>query len=250
VRRRFVRGGLLIQLLLVSSSFALGSAAAEPVSGPRETLDYRLTTTHTSAPAGWAFTGTYHAEGDPNGLPPYMRKMKSYHPPGMRIDTSVPGRCSASNLELAVRGADACPADSRLGGGTTWISFMGGVPRPAALDLFNNTNEQIIVGRSPGLATIARGRIYPDGSVEYASPTCYPSVPPLGCPVDNALQVKSAITVPLYTRSVGGQVRSYLTTPPECPAAGYWETPVRFWWADGAVDTVVTRQSCSGPAEG
>jgi hypothetical protein len=174
-----------------------------------------------------------------------MRRMTFYHPPGWQFDTRVPARCTASDLELAVRGPDACPADSRVGGGTVWISFMGGVPRPSAVDHFNNTNEQIVLGRSPGLATIVRAKINPDGSVAYESPTCYPSVPPLGCPVDNALQVKSSIEAPPYTKPSGHRVRSYITTPPECPAEGHWATPVRFWWADGSVETVVTEQPCT-----
>jgi hypothetical protein len=239
MRRRAVQAGLVVQLLLAAPSVAM----AEPVSSPHGTLDYRLTTAQPGAPAGWTFTGTYHAAGDAQALPPYMRRMTFYHPPGMRFDTGVPGRCTASDAELAVRGAAACPADSRLGGGTVWISFMGGVPRPSAVEHFNNTDEQIVVGRSPGVATIVRAHMHPDGSVEYESPTCYPSVPPLGCPVDNSLQVKSAISVPPYTR--GG--RSYLTTPPDCPASGRWETPVRFWWADGTVDTAVTEQPCTSP---
>jgi hypothetical protein len=216
------------------------AAVAEPAGGPHGTLDYRLTTTQPNTAAGASFTGSYHAAGDPQAAPPYMRKMLFMHPPGFRFDTSVPGSCTASDVELAVRGADACPPDSRVGGGTGWVSFMGGVPQPSTVDQFNNTNEQIMVGRSPGLATIVRGQIHPDGSIEFASPTCYPSVPPAGCPVDNALQVRSEIVTPPYTRNG----RSYLTTPPECPASGSWETPIRFWWADGTVETIPTRQDC------
>jgi hypothetical protein len=243
--RRPVRAGLMVQLLLAAAGVWSGSAAAEPVSGPHETLDFRFTTTKTSAPTGWTFTGTYHAAGDANANPPYMRRMTFYHPPGMRFDTTVPGRCSASDAELAVRGPNACPADSRLGGGTVWISFMGSSPSPAAADLFNNTNEQVIVGQSPGLSTIVRSRMYPDGSVEYESPTCWPSAPGVQCPVDNSLQVKSSISVPPYTKTSDSGVGSYLTTPPECPATGHWETPVRLWWADGSVDTVITEQPCT-----
>jgi hypothetical protein len=243
MRHRAIGAGLL--MLLASFAACPGFAAAGPVSGPHETLDFRFTTTHTSAPTGWTFTGSYHAAGNPDALPPYMRKMTFYHPPGMRFDTSVPGRCTASDVELVVRGADACPADSRLGGGPVWVSLMGGSPRQSSADLFNNTNEQVILGQSPLLTTVVRSRMRPDGSVEYASPTCFPSVPGVRCPVDDLLQVKSSITVPPYTRASDGSVRSYLTTPPECPASGHWETPVRLWWADGSVDTVVTEQPCT-----
>jgi hypothetical protein len=173
-----------------------------------------------------------------------MRRMTSYLPLGLRYDTSVPERCSASDAELEVLGSAACPAGSRVGGGTTTIAFLGRFPTTMSLDVFNNTNEQIMLIHSVGLSSVARGRIFPDGSIEYAGPTCFPSVPPAGCPVDNVLQLSSSVTVPPYTRTVNGVVGSYITTPPVCPPAGAWENPVRFWWADGSVDTVVIHEPC------
>jgi hypothetical protein len=94
---------------------------------------------------------------------------------------------------------------------------------------------------------VARGKIHPDGSVEFASPTCYPTVQPAGCPVDNVLQMKSVIAVKPYTRTIHGVSRSYMTTAPTCPAARVWRMPIRLWWADGSVDTVVVEEPCTRP---
>jgi hypothetical protein len=237
---------LVGELLLAAALAWPAFAAAQPVSGPHETLDSRLTTTRPNAASGFRFVGTYHAAGNRRADPPYMRHMTSYSPPGMRFDTSVPPRCAASDIELAARGAAACPKGSRLGGGTVVGKWMG-FENTLQADFLNNANEQIILVRSPVLATITRGRIRPDMSVDFAAPTCFPVVPPAGCPVDNALQIRSSIAVAPYTRSVRGRVRSWLTTPPRCPAAGHWRTPVRLWWTDGSVDTVVTRQPCTRP---
>jgi hypothetical protein len=245
--RRAIRASLLAVLLLAAFGVWSAAAAAQPVSGPHETLDNQFSTTKPNAAAGFSFRGRYHAAGDPKANPPYMRKMIFYQPRGLRYDTSVPKRCSASDIELAARGAAACPAASRLGGGTASSVFLGTFPSTLVVDFFNNANEQIILARSPGLASVARGRIRPDGSVEFASPTCFPTVQPAGCPVDDVLQIESSLTVAPYTRSSGGVVRSYLTTPPRCPASRHWSTPVRLWWADGSVDTVVTKQPCRRP---
>jgi hypothetical protein len=244
VRGRGLHVALVTQLLL-AAAIGSSSASAQPVSGPRETLDFQFTTTQPNTPTGWTFTGTYHAADDPDGPPPYMRRMTFYHPPGMMFDTSVPGRCTATDAELAVRGPAACPADSHIGAGTVSINFMNGGSRPSGAELFNNSGEQIIVGQSPLLSTIVHSRMYPDQSVEYESPTCWPAVPGAQCPVDDALQMGSSISVPPYTREVDGVVQSYLTTPPVCPVSGHWETPIRFWWADGSIDTVVTEQPCT-----
>ena len=247
MRHRFVGASLLVQLMFCALAAWPACAAASPASGPHETVDSSFTTTQPNAAAGFGFHGRYHAAGDPAGDPPYMRKMIFYIPPGLRYDTSVPKRCSASDLELAISGAAACPAGSRLGGGTTTTKFLG-FPSTLSVDFLNNTDEQIILARSPGLATVARGRIHPDGTVEWASPTCFPSLQPVGCPVDDVLQLESTISVAPYTKSSHGVVRSYLTTPPTCPAAGHWETPIRLWFADGSVDTVTTEQPCAPSA--
>jgi hypothetical protein len=248
MRRRGVHAGLLIQLLLlVSSAVWSGSAAAQPVRGPHQTVDSRYSTTRPNAATGTYFSATYHAAGNPNASPPYMRRMIAWPPQGFRYDMSVPARCTASDIELEVRGPAACPAASRVGGGITQGRLFGSFGGPLKVVIFNNTNEQIFLVGSAGLASVSRGHVRRDQSIEFASPTCYPSFDPPGCPIDNALQLGTTVTVPRYTKSVRGTVRSYLTTPPRCPAAGYWKTPIRFWWADGSADTVVTKQACTRP---
>jgi hypothetical protein len=238
-----VRGALPTLLVAACAAASAAPAAAEPVSGIHATLEQSFTTTKPGTPSGFTFHGRYHAAGDPGGPPPYMRKMVSYNTAGIRYDTSVPERCTASDIELAARGAAACPEGSKLGGGTTWTSFMGGPPQESEMELFNNANEQIILARSPLVVTVARGRIHPDGSVEFASPTCYPSVPGTTCPADTVLQLESKMTAPPYVRDG----RSYMTTPARCPKSGSWLTPIRFWWANGTEETVVAAKPCSRP---
>ena len=231
-----------IALLVACSALVLpAGAAAEPVSGPHQTIDNQFTTTQPNTPTGFHFTGTYHAANDPSGDPPYMRRMTFYPPPGMRYDTSVPERCTASDLQLQVQGPSACPPGSRLGGGTGRAKVMG-EEATVDIDMFNNVGEQILLAHSPILATVSRGRMEPDGTVTFESPTCYPAL--ITCPVDTALQMGSDVSAAPYVRDG----RAYSTTPPKCPKSRYWQSPVRFWWADGSEETVVTKQPCTRPA--
>src|SRR4051812_36968170 len=242
-----MRGGLLG--LVVGVLFA-ASASAQPGSGPRETIDQRFTTKLPNTPTGASFKGVYHAAGDPKANPPYMRRMTFYPPAGMRYDTSVPDRCTASDLELSGNGMAACPAGSRIGGGSTSGLFFEPIahsfssPYENKLDIVNTTNEQIMLIQAPAGYVVVRGRIRPDQSVEFASPTCFP-VPPAGqqCPDDYVLQTGSSTSMPVYTKSS----RSYWKTPPKCPVRGYWRTKIRFWWADGSIDTVASDQPCKRP---
>ena len=228
--------------MVVAGLCALSApASAAPVAFPHGTVDHRLTTAQPNAPSGFVYEARYHAANDPSARPPYMRKMIFDNQSGLRYDTSVPDRCTASDLELALRGPDACPPGSRLGEGSTETAFGDGEAQDTRLDFFNNTNEQIILARSPIVTTVARGKIHPDGSVEFASPTCWPTVQPAGCPVDTVLQIASKMNVPAYTRGK----RSWLTTPRTCPKSGFWRNTIRFWWADGTEDAVVVKNRCS-----
>lgn len=227
-------------LALALALLAASPSAADPVAFRHGTVDNRWTTTAPGAPTGFTYVGRYHAADDPAADPPYMRSMTSYAGPGLRYDTSVPERCTAGDLQLALQGPAACPAGSRLGSGKADGKFMGSAST-LDLDLFNDTDEVVMVARTPFLATISRGRIQPDNSVEWSTPTCYPSITLAGCPVDSALQVGSNVHVPPYVR--GG--RSYMTTPPSCPPSGEWQQPIRFWWADGTSDLVTSRHPCT-----
>lgn len=243
VRSRHV--GLVTKLLLGAVVVLTPTATAKPVDFAHGTIDQTLTTVRPNTGAGSHFTARYHAAGDPEAPPPYMRKMTFYNEEGRRWNTSVPERCTASDLELAASGAAACPDDSRIGGGTADILFMGSFPNTVEIDVFNNTREQIMLARSSGLTTVTRGLIRPDSSIEFASPTCFPSH--AGCPVDNVLQVGSDVRFPPYTRRSGGKARSYMTTPAKCPKSRRWRSTVRLWWADGSDDRVVIRQPCTRP---
>ena len=233
--RALVAIAAIVQLLLASA------AVAQPVSMRHGSVDNRFTTKRPATASGFHYHGVYHAAGNPKGDPPYMRKMTFYTLPGQRYDTKAAPRCTASDVELALRGPAACPAGSRLGGGTVIGKFMNAFPNELQADFFNAPGEQIILARSPFVASVSRGKIAKDQSVTYAAPTCYPVIGSGPCPVDNALQIESDMRVPRYVKGS----RAYMRTPPKCPASGHWTSPVRFWWADGSTDLVRTKQPCT-----
>lgn len=226
---------------VVMALFSASAAAA-----PYATVEHRVTTTRAGSPTGVAYNATYHAANRRDGRPPFMRRMVVYPPKGMRYDTSVPDRCTASDAELALRGANACPRGSLLGGGTVEGLFLFPFNDNATfheywhtVDIMNNANEQIVLINAEGSAVV-RGRIQPDNSVEFNTPTCFPSVEGVPCADDYMVQLKTNTLQAAYTR--GG--RSYATTPPACPRSGYWKWKARFWWSDGTVETVATKNRC------
>jgi hypothetical protein len=256
---RYLRMGTRLQLHTVAALLAVGcaltpaGATAQPGYGPRASVDQSFTTTRPGTPTGIRFSGVYHATGDPNGNPPYLHRMVLYPPPGMRFDNSVPDQCTASDVQLEVMGPAACPPGSRLGGGTTEGLFFEPIAHSFVLDhythdleVFNTSDGQILLIQSEGF-TVVHGRNLPDGSTEYDPPTCFPA-PPVGqCLDDYVLQLKSSNFIPPYTKTAGGVLRGYATTPSSCPAVGYWQTTIKFSWADGAVESVASREPCDRP---
>jgi hypothetical protein len=242
---------LLIGLLLCAlCALWPAAAAALPASGPREDVDQRFSTTRPGSATGASFTGSYHAAGNRRGNPPYLRRMIFYPPRGMRYDTGVPARCTAPDAVLQVLGPDACPAGSRVGGGTVDGIFYEPIGHSFVVDRYhhtvdvmNNANEQIILVKAEGYSVV-RGRVRPDSSIEFNPPTCFPTPPTGQCVDDYILQLKSSTVLPAYKRTSNGFVRSYATTPPRCPAQRYWRTTVKFWWGNGAIDSVVTKPPC------
>jgi hypothetical protein len=243
---------LSVQVLAVLAALGAPAAAvAASSSGPHESIDYSFTTTQPGSPTGIDFSGHYHAAGDESGNPPFLKRMVFHPPAGGRIDTSVPDRCSASDLQLEIEGPAACPAGSRLGGGTTNGIFMAPFAHSVVLDHYTHTvdvmngpDEQITLVHAEGYSVV-RGQVRPDGSIEYDDPTCFPSPPAGGCVDDYVLQLGATTVLPAYTRTVAGSVRSYATTPPTCPSSGHWTSTIDFWWSDGSVDHVDTAQPCS-----
>jgi hypothetical protein len=250
LRRSIRRVGLLVQMLCLLTGLEAAEAMAEPASFPRGTVDQSFTTTSAGSPTGFGYSGTYHAAGDEQGYPPYSPRMTFHPPAGFRYDTTVPDQCTASDFELQLRGPEACPPGSRLGEGTV----EGVLQSPFADEIefqhyslpehiLNNAGEQIFLVESGGGYTVVRGKFLPDGSIDFVHPTCFP-VPPTGCLDDNVLVLNDTVTMPPYTRATSDGVRSYATTPPRCPAGGKWTTTIDFYWSDGSVDNVVTKQPC------
>ncbi len=76
------------------------------------------------------------------GVPSPIRNVTAYGPAGLEVDVSGAGTCTVAKLEAV--GANACPADSRLGlgGGVGLLELAGEViHEPFTLEFFNGPKE-------------------------------------------------------------------------------------------------------------
>src|SRR5688500_5453411 len=110
MERRSIRIAAPLLALCVAGALLAGGAAADPGTFPRGTVDLNFTTQQPGSPTGMEFSNSFHAAGDEQGKPPFLRRMVQRPPAGMRFDTTVPDLCTASDFELSMRGPAACPS--------------------------------------------------------------------------------------------------------------------------------------------
>src|SRR4051812_6154390 len=136
--------GMGIAVALLAPACALGAADA-----PRQTASFTWTTTARSAPTGYSMAVDIDDPSDPEAKPHSLRELVIEFPPGTRTDTTAVPQCHATDAELMLEGAAACPGDTRIGGGTIVTdtgSTQSGFPRLVTNDVTQFNNEDEVIG--------------------------------------------------------------------------------------------------------
>jgi len=224
--------------LVALCAVAIGGTAQGAEAGSYQTASFVFDQTKPDRSSGATFDVDYHNPSDPQGKPPAVRRVILEAAPGTRIDTSVPGRCTASDAELMLMGAQACPPGSRIGVGEATVDT--GFPGPGRflavhIDFFNNTDQLIFLNteQGTGARTVIRSRI--DGRRLITDAPVFPGTPPDG----GALDVVHT-QIPAYSAGRG----AYLSTPGACPPSGTWTNSMSFTYADGVTQTVTSPTPC------
>jgi hypothetical protein len=227
--------------VLAASAVAIAMAAS-----PYQTASYTLSQKRIARPTAEHFQFDYVNPEDPDAKPPAVKKVVTVLPRGARYDASVPGSCTASDDELMLQGAAACPEDSAIGGGV--ITVDTGVPGPgrfatADTEFFNNAEdpegEFIYVNtiRDTDVRTVLRADVTRRRTITVAP--VLPGTPPDGGAIDTV-----DIEVAKVVRTIDGERRAYITTPARCPRSKTWFTRVRFTYDGDYSQTVATPNGC------
>jgi len=218
-------------------------SGAWAASDSRQAAQLLLTSSEPGASSGWHFEVDYVNPDDPEGKPPAVRKVVTQLASGARFDTFVPARCTASDAQLMAQGAAACPADSKVGEG--YIRLDTGIPGPgrfieADVTFFNSATEVIFLSteRESGARVVTRSTIQGGSTVSMAP--LLPGAPPDGTAIDIA-----RVELLPISREVDGELHSYVSAPPGCPASGEWAHSIEFTYADGVTQTVNSASPCS-----
>jgi hypothetical protein len=249
-------GGVLMRKAAFSWVFALLAAlvvAAPAVGQEGSRQEYRseFTTTQPGAPTGWRQWIRYVNPGDPNGKPYAVAEIVFQLPEGTRIDTSVPPQCKASDGELQMQGAAACPPETKVGVGTLTAdtgSPAGPLPRVVETNVtfFNNQDQIILFAETTNFPGPQPVRIA--SRVEVQGSTTISRVPPIPAapPPEPFLALKDVFNeLNVITVGSGSSRRAYITTPPTCPPSGKWTFTTTFTYRDGVKQPVQSDTPCT-----
>ena len=232
--------------LLIGAVLAVLAGVALAAEGPYQTSEYTLSQQRADRPTGERFQFDYVNPEDSDAKPPAVKKVVTILPKGARYDASVPGSCPASDEELMLQGAAACPEDSRIGGGV--ITVDTGVPGPgrfvtADTEFFNNAEDPegefiyLNTVRDTSARTVIRADVTRRRTLTDAG--MLPGTPPDGGAIDTV-----DVEVLKIARRIDGERRAYITTPPRCRRSRTWFARVRFIYDGDYSQTVATPNTC------
>jgi hypothetical protein len=248
--RRPVLLGLVTALLLVGMSVTAGVASAAK---PRQKLDMRFTSTRPGAPTGAKVNPTWLSD-HPGEKPHTITEDSFTFAKGAKVDFSVPTKCTATDQQLVNRGPSACPKSSRVGEGTvnldmgrpvwiipriikTHVALLSGGPHEI-INVFRVTNVPL----GFPIRVIDRGDV--NGRTLSAENQLTPGFPP----PDDYVAVKfDRLNFDKIVKGHGDNRRSFMTTPPSCPASGVWTNTASFTYVDHVTQQASSPSPCSGP---
>lgn len=230
-----IRTGVIAGLAAVALA-TQASAVSEP---PRQTYSDRFTTDMPSASTGRTYAIDYVNPSSPEGKPHSFSHLRVELAEGSRFNTSALPYCEASDAQLMAAGASACPSETKIGTDETVVDT--GVAGPGRyftvdFDFFNNKDELILLAnvRERGSRVVIRGKIGTN-TLDIENPMI-PGTPPDGAAAKSQ-------------RGVWRPPAGYLTTPPTCPASGFWVNRVVYTYRDGVNQTAESRSPCRRTSE-
>ena len=228
---------------VVLGVLVVANAAFPAVAHAGSRADYKMTFTSRDpgASAGVDVRLLYKRPGRPKAKPVPVRQETFTFPAGTKFDSEVVPPCTASDVELMLRGSSACPW-SWVGAGhgdTIMTGFPGQGETPIDVDVLLDGAEVKVVSRPKGFPFwfVTHGRTR--GRVTTITIPRSPGGPPDG---ESALRRVHNF---FPARSRDDDV--YTRTPPTCPRSRVWTFRARFTFADGVVEHDVYRMRCRRP---
>jgi hypothetical protein len=227
--RLFIKRAAVV-VVLASLAFA-GVALASPLFSSTFELTYLPTKPGSSG--GIETFMTWSDPGETGGKPKRLTRIQFHFNPGTKIDTRALKQCKASDTDVRIEGARACPKASRLGFATSRVTTGVTPPDQTQITFFNAPRQIIVMVRVEG-RTLAVYRDDIKGRVVTVN---------LGLPSGLSL-LELRATIKPHAKGRGKKRRIYFRTPSVCPPSGEWTTTVIFTYVDGSSQQLADGSPC------
>src|SRR5919202_1145524 len=210
---------------------------------PRRAGQNVFTSPKRGAATGTSFHVDFRNPEDPSRKPHTINRIVVEYPKGTTFDSKAAPQCHASDAELQTEGPDACPPESKVGGGVAVSDTGGSGPFPprytkSKVTQFNGDNELLGVGVNediPAIKTVTHTKF--KGTT---ASTDFPTFPGMG-PPDDYTPLKS-LAVDFPPRKTGKHAT--IRTPPNCPRSHRWTVVTKFGYVDGVTQRLVSHSPC------
>jgi hypothetical protein len=186
-----------------------------------------------SASGGIETVMTWSDPGESGGKPKRITRIQFHFHPGTKIDTRALKQCRASDTDVRIQGARACPKASRLGFATSRVTTGVTPPDQTQITFFNAPRQIIVLVRVEG-RTLAVYRDDIKGRVVTVN---------LDLPSGLSL-LELRATIKPHVKGRGKKRRVYFRTPSVCPPSGEWTTTVIFTYIDGSSQQLADGSPC------
>jgi hypothetical protein len=218
-------------LLILCTGLALGAAYASAQF--TSTFELAYLPSKPASSGGIETFMTWSDAGEPGGKPKRLTRIQFHFHPGTKIDTRALRQCRASDTDVRILGARACPKASRLGFATSKVTTGVTPPDQTQITFFNAPRQIIVMVRVEG-RTLAVYRDDIKGRVVTVN---------LGLPSGLSL-LELRATIKPHVKGRGRRRRVYFRTPPVCPPNGEWTTTVIFTYVDGSSQELADGSPC------
>jgi hypothetical protein len=230
-------------IAILAVATAAGPGAGATRKPPRQSGKNVFTTSKRGAATGSSFHVKFRNPENPSQKPHTVSRIVLRYPKGTTFDSKAAPQCDASDAELQSEGPDACPPESKVGGGLAVSDTGSSGPFPpryttSKITQFNGHGELLGVGVNediPAIKTVTHTTFH--GTT---ASTDFPTFPGMG-PPDDYTPLKS-LTVDFPPRKTG--TRALTRTPPRCPRSHRWTIVTEFTYVDQVTQRLVSHSPC------
>jgi hypothetical protein len=229
------------------------SAKAIASAGPQASLAASFTPKHLGEPTTVTFA--LNIDPPPEATPPPLSQIDFSYPGNLGFATSGLGLAACDPARLQAEGGQACPANSRMGGGSATVEVVFGaevIDEHVVLELFAAPSPDGYVhlaivarGKEPVEARIVITGVLLAGELQISVPVV-PGLP--GAPDVAIKQIRASLGGPLtYYEQVHGHLVAYrpkgIGLPDSCPRGG-WRLGARLSFRNGQQSRAGTVIAC------